>query len=148
MQISDDVWQFFGYSLSTTEQGHHHNCDWAARWMHILCSVCVHSSATLAKDVRLFCSTVLFVASTESQKMSYQTWLIDIFTKQNAFQCVTLVLQHHQLKLCHSQSLWLKVISHHMNGILYVHCTDNHEDWSVAKKVTVNSKKKKNGILV
>ena len=54
------------------EKGYHHNGDQAARWPHILCSIWAHSFGALATAVQLF------IASLQSQKMSYQTSSIDM----------------------------------------------------------------------
>ena len=56
-------------------QGHHHNGDWATRRPHILCSICFHSFAALAKAVRLF------IASLHSQPMYPKMCYLSGFVK-------------------------------------------------------------------
>ena len=62
-------------------QGRHHHGGQAARRPHMLCSICGHSFGALAKAVRLL------TASTQSQKMSYQTLSVDIFVDLKPFIC-------------------------------------------------------------
>ena len=64
------------------QQGHRHNGDQAARGLHILCLICVHSFWVLAKAVRLFMASLH-----HSQPMCVRMCSIDIFVDHQTVDC-------------------------------------------------------------